>query len=494
MIFMPIFVNAQTWQYTGAMNSTRWLSEMVVLDNQTALIVGGYDGNGRVQSTCEIYDPATASWSSTGSMNIARAYPILIKLPNGHVLSMCGGISSTGSGDATAVVEDYDPLNGTWTTAGQLITPRFVPSAILLSNGQVLVAGGLTSNGTTASCELYDPNTKTSTLTGSMLLNRYCMQAVLMADGKVILTGGRDGGASSNYFGECELYDPASGTWSVTSSMKQARTMGVFARFSDNTVLAAGGRNTPEGLATGSEILDPVTNDWQVTASIKEPIHWTAGIGFPDDRFMATGGIVDGQFFDPSGLSVVTTSKCEWYDRNLQQWYFAPELNYSRCRHNAVYLHQTLNIDMPTDFLLVAGGQKGEGTLDSSGFHAHSEEFTNTAEILDVTQPALKAYMKMPVNEGTAGVRTTSENNNYFFAYYMPDGSIKVNYLLASNDNVKLELMSVDGRTSKRIMNSSVSSGTYSIAVATNDLTPGVYFMHYSTSLTDRIFKFIVSR
>src|SRR5207245_1577649 len=104
-------------------------------------------------------------------------------------------------------------------------TPRFVPSATLLGNGKVLVAGGLTDQGTTASCELYDPQTQKSVSTGSMLLNRYCMQAVLMDDGKVLLTGGRDGGAGSNYFGECELYDPVTETWSAASSMNQSRTM-----------------------------------------------------------------------------------------------------------------------------------------------------------------------------------------------------------------------------------------------------------------------------
>src|SRR5207247_2274504 len=118
-------------------------------------------------------------WTLTGSLNVARSYPTLVKLANGHVLSMCGGTVG-GTGEATATVEDYDPATGTWSLAGKLNIPRFVPSAILLQNGKILVSGGLTNNGTTASCELYDPLTQTSTSTGPMLINRYCMQAVLM--------------------------------------------------------------------------------------------------------------------------------------------------------------------------------------------------------------------------------------------------------------------------------------------------------------------------
>src|SRR5205085_2790975 len=83
------------------------------------------------------------------------------------------------------------------------------------------------------------------------------------------------------------------------------------------------------------------------------------------------------------------------YDRNLKLWYFAPELNLTRCRHNGVYLHQTVNSNLPSDLLLVAGGQQGSITADSAGLHQFMEGFTNTAEVLDVTQPALKAYINI---------------------------------------------------------------------------------------------------
>ncbi len=489
MMFLPILVQAQAWQYTGAMNSVRWLSEMVVLDNQTALIAGGYDYNEQPLATCEIYDPATASWTLTGSLNVARAYPILVKLPNGHVLSMCGGIAG-GSGEATNVVEDYNPGTGLWTTAGVLNIPRFVPSAILLQNGKILVAGGLTNNGTTASCELYDPQTQTSTLTGSMLLNRYCCQAVRMDDGTVLLTGGRDGGAGSNYFGECELYDPSTETWAVASSMQQARTMGVLTRFSDNSVLAAGGRNAHLTLASGSEILDPITNVWQSTSAIKEPIHWTAGIGFPDDRFMATGGIVDANLDDPAGLAVVTTSMCEWYDRTLQLWYFAPELNYSRCRHNAAYIHQIVNKNLPIDLLLVAGGQKGNATRDSSGIHIHNEDFTNTAEILDVTPAALKAYMKhQPLD-----VQMTQKVDNTLSVVYKTDGSINVDYTLVADEEVSISIINISGQIVKQLSAERLSAGDHSLHIQTSDLSTGTYFVHLTATNSSKVFKFFVAK
>jgi hypothetical protein len=208
---------------------------------------------------------------------------------------------------------------------------------------------------------------------------------------------------------------------------------------------------------------------------------------------MVTGGIIDAQLLDPTGSSVATTSKCEWFDRTLQLWYFAPELNLTRCRHNGVYLHQTVNKNLPEDMLLVAGGQQGSITQDSLGLRNFVEGFTNTAEVLDVSQPALRSYMRMPVNAGSAGV-STLKNAGQFNAYYRSDGSVGVNYTLVSDDNVKLEVMSVDGRISKRILNLSVSQGTYQEVVSTKDLVSGVYFMHFSCTSMDKMFKFIVAK
>jgi hypothetical protein len=486
-LFLPVLANAQAWQNTGSMNSVHWLSEMVALDNQTALIVGGFDGSDRNLATCEIYNPNTGSWTVTGSLNIPRAYPMLVKLSNGHVLSMCGG-THFGSGAATGAVEEYDPTTGNWTIVGQ-ITPKFCPTVTLLGNGKVLIAGGLVDGSASASCELYDPATNQTATTGAMSTGRFVFQSALLNDGRVLATGGEGYG----FLHECEMYDPSTEKWTSVASMNQARVMGVLTSFSDNTVLAAGARNSNTTLATGSEEFDPSTMAWGATSSIKEPIHWTAGISMPDDRFMATGGIVDGPLTDPYGLIDITTSKCEWYDRTLKQWYYAPELNHTRCRHNGVYIHQTLNSLLPTDFLLIAGGQVGTSTLDSSGFHASDGGYTNTAEILDVSQPALKAYMKMSVNSA-ADVTDTHNNKNLFKAYYSNDGQIKVNYSIGSNDFVRLEVMSVDGHISKRMLNRQASPGSYEESISLNDFSSGAYFLHFSSLSKDYIFKFVVSK
>src|SRR5262245_18997665 len=61
---------------------------------------------------------------------------------------------------------------GAWKVTGDLVTARFAHTATLLSNGQVLVAGGY-NMGSLASSELYDPATGVWTATGSMAAARY---------------------------------------------------------------------------------------------------------------------------------------------------------------------------------------------------------------------------------------------------------------------------------------------------------------------------------
>src|SRR5437667_428334 len=55
--------------------------------------------------------------------------------------------------------ELYDPPTGMWTASGSLATARYLHTATLLPNGQVLVADGNSAPHATASAELYDPTT-----------------------------------------------------------------------------------------------------------------------------------------------------------------------------------------------------------------------------------------------------------------------------------------------------------------------------------------------
>ena len=108
-----------------------------------------------------------------------------------------------------------------WTATGSMATARYIHTATLLTNGKVLVAGGITTGYATATAELYDPAAGAWTTTGSLVAARYDHYATLLSNGKVLVAGGV--GSDGTDLNSAEVYDPATGVWTATSSMASAR-------------------------------------------------------------------------------------------------------------------------------------------------------------------------------------------------------------------------------------------------------------------------------
>src|SRR5262245_48112624 len=132
------------------------------------------------------------SWSLTGSLFRARTGHTATLLANGKAL-VAGGYN-----DAAPPLnseELYDPATGTWRSAGHLNSIRFGHTATLLPNGKVLVAGGANRFfpppiSVLNSAELYDPATGVWSITGALITGRSGHSATLLPNGKVLVTGG----------------------------------------------------------------------------------------------------------------------------------------------------------------------------------------------------------------------------------------------------------------------------------------------------------------
>jgi len=208
---------------------------VVTLTTGKVLVAGGFGTGSVVLSSAELYDPTSGTWSSAGSLSVARAAHTATLLSNGKVL-VTGGCTSNPCGTYTGVSELYDPTLNTWSTTGSLNTARFLHTAVLLKTGKVLVVGG--AYGTTTSCELYSPSTGTWSNAASNIAARYENTITLLSDGKVLVTGGASGRFPLH---SAEIYDPTANTWTSTGSMTIGRYGHTAALLGDGTVVVAAG-------------------------------------------------------------------------------------------------------------------------------------------------------------------------------------------------------------------------------------------------------------
>ncbi len=286
-------VPVSDWTATGSMNTPRVTFTATVLNDGRVLAAGGVD-RGAVASA-ELYDPSTGQWSYTGSMSIARRLHSAVLLPNGKVL-VVGGADPWGTRQAFASAELYDPATGTWSNTGSMSTGRMSASATLLPNGLVLVAGGrnaeggIPSSGFLSSAELYDPDTQTWTVTGSMNGGRADQTATLLSNGLVLIAGGY-GSGDINPIQSAELYNPATGTWNQTGMMGTARWFHTATRLNDGRVLVTGGigLSSIRNIAS-TEIYNPADGTWSSTGTLNNGRHGHAALLLPNGQVMVTGG------------------------------------------------------------------------------------------------------------------------------------------------------------------------------------------------------------
>ncbi|MGA5454649.1 DUF6603 domain-containing protein [Streptomyces umbrinus] len=268
-----------TWSDAGLLPEPASEVDLMPLTNGRILIAGGTGPAGAPLAATALFDPTADAWSSGPPLATGRRLHTTTSLADGRVFAL-GGRTATAP---LATAEVFDPASGTWTPMpASMGTARYGHSATRLKDGRVLVAGGSgvrtgQDDSALASAELFDPATSAWAAVTPMTDARTGHQAVLLRDGRVLVVGGalptgRDRQSAIAY---CELYDPATRTWTPTGSLAEARKGHQATALPDGRVLVTGGDPVvapdgtldPHSLA-GAELYDPKTGEWTAVASM----------------------------------------------------------------------------------------------------------------------------------------------------------------------------------------------------------------------------------
>jgi len=331
--------------------------------SDTATLLG--DGRVLVTTACStavhLYDAATGTFRPTGSLAEVRSGKTATLLKDGRVL-MAGGYNCGEGGQETvgASAELYDPATGTFTTTGSMSAPRSSHTATRLADGRVLITGGKAQSASgslsvalasyrtvataesdvLATAEVYDPATGTFSPTGPMKFFRDGHTATLLGDGRILVVGGGGEGYASRT--EVELYDPAAGTFSRTGSLKHGRWLHTATLLGDGRVLIAGGRSPRDSTYTSTELYDPATGTFSAAGPMKASRQQHTATMLSNGRVLVTGG------YQSDGSSWDVLASAELYDPLTRKFSPAGSIGAARMEHVATLLRDGR--------VLIAGG------------------------------------------------------------------------------------------------------------------------------------------
>src|SRR4051812_3660260 len=175
-----------------------------------------YSGSG---TGSRIFNPSTKTWTgivATTNFSGTRTYGTSVLLPlrpsnsyNARVMIFGGGNPATAT---TEILNTSATPPLLWQWGPSMSQPRIEMNATLLPNGRILATGGSTNDEDTATAslnaDLYDPVTGTFSSAGSNLYARlYHSNALLLPDATVLLLGGNP--ARGTYEQRMEVYSPA---------------------------------------------------------------------------------------------------------------------------------------------------------------------------------------------------------------------------------------------------------------------------------------------
>lgn len=209
-VALRYLTDLEEWEAAGVSFGVGLLGTSTALADGRVLFAGGLDTNGQPTANAAVWDPVLETTTEI-TMGSPRAGHAATLLPDGRVM-LTGGFENV-TIDLEAILADplqalslftglvattefFNPNPLNFTTGPAMLEPRALHTATALSNGKVLVAGGLTLipivNVPTVSqtAYTYDPLINLFGFPIVFSGARLAHSAILQDDGSVLLVGG----------------------------------------------------------------------------------------------------------------------------------------------------------------------------------------------------------------------------------------------------------------------------------------------------------------
>ena len=286
---------------TGLLQVPREFHTATLLFDGRVLVTGGSDmtaAGGSLLTSAEIYDPARGTFTATGSMTAPRSYNHAVRLLDGRVMIIGPTFDQRGNTLGNSA-EIYDPATAAFARTGPLAKQGGIGTATLLEDGSVLVTGWVAGAACTATkcvsqTELYDPSRGTFRYAGPV--GQGFTAATLLSGGRVLLTGSESLQGDYEVAGKgAAIYDPSTGGFTPTGPLNEARLGSQAVRLLDGRVLVVGGRTRTGGNSgpteiASAEIYNPATGAFSRTGSLPDARGGFTANLLPDGEVLVAGG------------------------------------------------------------------------------------------------------------------------------------------------------------------------------------------------------------
>lgn len=325
----------EEWELAGVSFGVGLLSQTTGLADGRVLFTGGVDATtGQATAAAAVFDPVTQTTTAL-TMAFPRAGHGASRMGNGKVL-VTGGLQAFDLTNPLTLLtglqvttEIFDPATNTFTPGPNMLEARALHTSTTLTNGQVLVAGGISLlpivNIPTVSSTAYrfNPTTNSFGLPAFMNGARFLHTAAPLSNGRVLLVGGltldfttflTSGQITDLVIGtrtDCQMFQVGGlfGTFTTVNGMQVGRAGAAVAPLPNGGALIAGGFELQIDAANSVLVTNATATadrfaqtplGFTPTGAMAAPRLFPTTVNLPDGTIMVVGGgPTDAEIYQP---------------------------------------------------------------------------------------------------------------------------------------------------------------------------------------------------